>query len=135
MQPMSQPLPLDEKGLPPGYPFDPQREVTPRQLKQRLDAGEKPGADFLLVDCRREDEWQITHIEGATLLPLQELPELFDDHLAGNEDKEVIVYCRSGRRSLDFVASLRRSGFDNARSMAGGVLLWNRDIQPGRPQY
>jgi adenylyltransferase/sulfurtransferase len=131
---MTQPA-LDEKGLPVGYGFDPDKEVTPRQLKARLDAGEKPGEDFLLIDCRRPDEWEITHIDGATLVPLQELPELFDDHLAGHEDKDVVVYCRSGRRSMDFVTSLRRSGFEKARSMAGGVLLWNRDIQPGGPQY
>ncbi len=131
---MTQPA-LDEKGLPVGDGFDPDKEVTPRQLKARLDAGEKPGEDFLLIDCRRPDEWEITHIDGATLVPLQELPELFDDHLAGHEDKDVVVYCRSGRRSMDFVTSLRRSGFEKARSMAGGVLLWNRDIQPGGPQY
>jgi adenylyltransferase/sulfurtransferase len=131
---MTQPA-LDEKGLPAGYRFDPDKEVTPRQLKARLDAGEKPGDDFLLIDCRRPDEWEITHISGATLVPLQELPELFDDHLAGHEDKDVIVYCRSGRRSLDFVTSLRRSGFARARSVAGGVLLWNRDIEPGGPQF
>lgn len=126
---------LDENGLPAGYRLDPEREITPRQLKARMDAGTQPGKDLLLIDCRREDEWEITRIEGATLIPLQELPELFDDHLAGHEDDEVVVYCRSGRRSLDFVASLRRSGFTNAKSMAGGVLLWNRDINPGGPQY
>ncbi len=126
---------LDEDGLPIGYRLDAEREITPRQLKARLDAGKQPGRDFLLIDCRREDEWDITRIDGATLIPLQDLPELFDDHLAGHEQDEVVVYCRSGRRSLDFVTSLRRSGFTNARSMAGGVLLWNRDINPGGPQY
>ncbi len=133
---MSQPDPtLDKSGLPPGYAFDPDREIAPRQLKAMLDAGSRPGRDFLLIDCRREEEWEITRIDGATLIPLQELPEYFDDHLAGHEEKDIVVYCRSGRRSLDFVASLRRSGFSKARSMAGGVLLWNRDVNPGGPQY
>lgn len=128
-------IPLDDQGLPVGYPFDPAREVTPRQLKARLDAGSVPGADFTLVDCRRPDEWEITRIDGAVLIPLGELPELFDEHLAGREQHDVIVYCRSGRRSLDFVAALRRCGFTSARSLAGGVLLWNCDINPGGPQY
>lgn len=132
---MAQQPVLDERGLPPGYPFDSAREIMPRQVKAMLDAGQKPGEDFLLVDCRRPDEWEITHIDGAVLIPLQELPELFDDLLAGHEGDEVIVYCRSGRRSLDFVNSLRRSGFARARSMAGGVLLWNQDINPGGVQY
>ena len=90
---------------------------------------------FLLIDCRRREEWEITRIDGALLIPLQELPELFDEQLAGRERAELVVYCRSGRRSLDFVASLRRCGFINARSMAGGILLWNTDINPGGPQY
>jgi adenylyltransferase/sulfurtransferase len=126
---------LDERGLPIGYRFDPDREITPREVKARLDDAQRSGTELLLVDCRRPDEWEITRIDGATLIPLQELPELFDDHLAGHEGDEVIVYCRSGRRSLDFVTSLQRSGFKKARSMAGGVLLWNRDIAPGGPQY
>lgn len=132
---MSQTPPLDDRGLPQGYRFDDQREVTPRELKARLDAGQQPGKDFLLIDCRRPDEWEITRIDGAKLIPLQELPEHFDDELAGHEEKDVIVYCRSGRRSLEFVDSLRREGFGKARSMAGGVLLWNHDINPGGPQY
>ena len=123
--------PLDSRGLPEGYAFDPAREVTPREVKAKIESGEK----MLLIDCRRPDEWEITHIEGAKLIPLQELPEYFDDEFGGHEDEQVIVYCRSGRRSLDFVASLARSGFTNARSMAGGMLLWNRDVSPGGPQY
>ena len=123
--------PLDDRGLPAGQPFDPAREVTPRQVKAKLDRGEP----VLLIDCRRPDEWEITHIEGARLIPLQELPEHFDDELAGHEDEQVVVYCRSGRRSLEFAAMLARQGFTNVKSMAGGILLWNRDVNPGGPQY
>ena len=123
--------PLDDRGLPSGQPFDPAREVTPRQVKAKLDRGEP----VLLIDCRRPDEWEITHIEGARLIPLQELPEHFDDELAGHEDEQVVVYCRSGRRSLEFAATLARQGFTNVKSMAGGILLWNRDVNPGGPQY
>ena len=128
---MTQAQPLDDRGLPPGYLYDPAREITPREVKEKMDRGE----NLLLIDCRRPDEWEITRIEGARLIPLQELPEHFDDELAGQEGEEVVVYCRSGRRSLDFAQSLLRSGFRNVRSMAGGILLWNRDVNPGGPQY
>lgn len=132
--PQAQP-PLDDRGLPAGYALDTEREITPREVAAKLEAGRHSGEDVLLVDCRQPAEWDITHIDGAVPVPLQQLPELFDEHLAGHEQREVIVYCRSGRRSLEFVSSLRRAGFPNARSMAGGVLLWNRDVRPGGPQY
>jgi adenylyltransferase/sulfurtransferase len=47
----------------------------------------------------------------------------------------VIVHCRSGSRSLQFAQLLRQQGFKNVKSMAGGILLWNKDINPGGPQY
>ena len=122
--------PLDDRGLPVGYAFKPDSEITPREVKARLDAG----VDFDLIDCRRLDEWQLTHIDGATLIPLQEAPSHFAQKLDGRQHREVIVHCRSGVRSLKFVDWLRASGFTNARSMAGGILLWNRDIRPG-PMY
>ena len=122
---------LDEHGLPHGYALDAQREVTPREVKRRLD----DHADFDLIDCRLPTEVAITTIAGSELIPLQQLDRAFDDKLEGREDRDVVVYCRSGQRSLQFVDYLRRQGFKNARSMAGGILLWNKDVNPGGPQY
>ena len=122
---------LDENGLPHGYALDARREVTPREVKAKLVGG----GGFVFIDCRLPTERDITHIEGSELIPLQTLDRDFDDKLDGKEDEEVIVYCRSGQRSLQFVDYLKRQGFDNARSMAGGILLWNKDVDPGGPQY
>ena len=122
---------LDEEGLPHGYALDARRELTPRAVKAKLDAREP----FVFIDCRLPTERDITHIDGSELIPLQTLDRDFDDKLDGKEDQEVIVYCRSGQRSLQFVDYLRRQGFENARSMAGGILLWNKDVDPGGPQY
>ncbi|HRK31549.1 MAG TPA: molybdopterin-synthase adenylyltransferase MoeB [Tepidisphaeraceae bacterium] len=121
---------LTEQGLPLDYNFMPDWEVTPREVKQKLDRGEK----FVFIDCRLPHEEAITKIDGATLIPLQQLGQRVGE-LAGSESKEVIVYCRSGGRSLQFAQILRQNGFENAKSMAGGVLLWNKDINPGGPQY
>ncbi|MCS7034718.1 MAG: ThiF family adenylyltransferase, partial [Phycisphaerae bacterium] len=123
-------LALNELGLPPDYNFLPDWEVTPRQVKEKMDRGEP----FVFIDCRLPHEAAITSIEGATLIPIQQLPQRFGE-LAGKERQEVIVYCRSGGRSLQFAQILRQNGFDNVKSMAGGILLWNRDINPGGPQY
>ncbi len=121
---------LDERGLPPGYAFKPDWEITPRQVKAMLDGGEK----FVLIDCRLPNEHQITHIDGARLIPLQELPRRLAEikPLAG---EKVVVHCKSGGRSLQFTQALRSMGFKDVRSMAGGILLWNKDVAPGGPQY
>ena len=129
---MNQPsIPLDERGLPVGQPFDATREVSPREVKAMLDA-QQP---LLLIDCRGPDEWAITRIEGAELIPLPQVEQLYASRLAGREAEQTVVYCRSGARSLKFAAALRARGFRDVKSMAGGVLLWNRDVEPGGPQY
>ncbi len=121
---------LDEQGLPPGYRFNPQWEVTPRQVKSLLDAKK----EFVFIDCRLPNEHAITHIEGTKLIPLQQIGQQIGE-LRGNEDKQVIVHCRSGARSLQFAQILQQQGFKDAKSMAGGILLWNKDVNPGGPQY
>jgi hypothetical protein len=60
---------FDERGLPKGYNFDEDWEVTPREVKAKLDRGDK----FVFIDCRLPNEHSITHIEGAKLIPLQQL--------------------------------------------------------------
>ena len=121
---------LDAKGLPPGYQFKPDWEVTPRDVKSMLDKGEK----FVFIDCRLPNEHDITHIEGAQLIPLQHLGQRIGE-LRGKEAEKIVVHCKSGARSLSFTQALRQNGFKDVRSMAGGILLWNKDINPGGPQY
>jgi len=121
---------LNEQGLPPDYRFDPNWEVTPRQVKAMLDKGEP----FVFIDCRLPNEYQITHIDGTELIPLQQLAQHLP-RLAAHRREKIVVHCRSGGRSLQFAKILRQQGFADVKSMAGGILLWNRDINPGGPQY
>jgi sulfur-carrier protein adenylyltransferase/sulfurtransferase len=121
---------LDQKGLPPGYNFDPNWEVTPREVKSLLDQ-HKP---FVFIDCRLPNEYAITNIPGAKLIPLQQLAQKFGE-LKGHENEKVVVHCRTGGRSLQFAKVLKSQGFKDVKSMAGGILLWNKDINPGGPQY
>ncbi|HEV8608076.1 MAG TPA: molybdopterin-synthase adenylyltransferase MoeB [Tepidisphaeraceae bacterium] len=121
---------LDERGLPPGYHFDPNWETTPRDVKGMLDRGDK----FVFIDCRLPNEHQITHIEGAKLIPLQQIGQ----HIASlkqHQNDKIVVHCRTGGRSMQFTQLLRQNGFADVKSMAGGILLWNKDINPGGPQY
>ena len=64
-------------------------------------------------------------------------PDVFPEEreLSGHENDEVIIHCRSGARSLQVAKLLRQNGFSKAKSMAGGILLWNKDVNPGGPQY
>lgn len=122
---------LDERGLPPGYYFRADWEMTPRQVQARL------GDGLFVLDCRKEAEWERCHIDGATLIPVKELPQRTDDLAAmcGGRDRELLVYCHSGRRALWAALYLREAGFSNVRSMAGGIDLWAYDIEPGMERY
>ncbi len=126
---MSDPAP-DPQGLPPGYPFKPDWEFTPRQVKQLRDAGH----DLLLLDCRTPGEWHTARIDGATLLPMQETVERLSE-LDAHRQRKIIVYCHHGMRSLQVTSFLRRQGFADVRSMAGGIDLWSTDIDAGVPRY
>ena len=121
---------LDPRGLPPGYPFKPDWEITPREVKAMLDKRE----NFYFVDCRLPNEYQITHIEGAELVPLQQMAQ-HREKLEQHRNDKIVVHCKSGGRSMQFTQALRQAGFKDVRSMAGGILLWNKDINPGGPQY
>jgi len=121
---------LDARGLPQDYSFNEDWEITPRDVKTKLDKKEK----FVFIDCRLPNEAAITKIDGAKLIPLQQLGNRLVE-LKGTENDEVIVHCRSGARSLNFAHQLKNAGFKNVRSMAGGILLWNKDVNPGGPQY
>lgn len=121
---------LDSNGLPPGYTFKPDWEITPRQVKSLLDKNEK----FEFIDCRLPNEKTITEIPGAKLIPLQQLAQRIGE-LKGHENEKIVVHCKSGGRSMQFTQILRQQGFKDVKSMAGGILLWNKDINPGGPQY
>lgn len=103
-------------------------EIEPRKVKEKLDRGDA----FLLVDCREPHEHAICRIEGAHLVPRGSMAQ----NLALFESaEEVVVYCHHGRRSLEVTAWLRAQGVDNARSMAGGIERWSREIDPSVPRY
>ena len=99
-------------------------------MKQLLDRREP----FVFIDCRLPNEYDITHIEGAKLIPVQHLAARFSE-LKPHANEKVIVHCRSGARSMQFTKILKAQGFKDVKSMAGGILLWNKDVNPGGPQY
>lgn len=88
------------------------------ELKRRMDAGE----NLHLFDVREPHEFEEFNI-GATLIPLGSLPDSLDE-LAGLEDQEIIIHCRSGARSGRAKEYLESQGFNKVRNLIGGMLAW-----------
>ena len=78
-----------------------------------------------LIDVRTPEEYEIEHLENSELAPLQGL-EINISKIAGLEkNDEIIVYCRSGRRSAEAYSILKNLGYTNVKSMAGGINEWD----------
>ncbi|HEY3349420.1 MAG TPA: molybdopterin-synthase adenylyltransferase MoeB [Thermoanaerobaculia bacterium] len=106
--------------LPPGA------EMTPREVLAWRERGEA----FQLLDVREPTEAAIATIEGSVLVPLGSLPERLAEV---DRSLPVVVYCRSGVRSARAVALLRGAGLSRTYNLAGGILAWARDVDPGLP--
>jgi len=106
-------------------------EVTPRQAAEMLCASPK---DHLLLDCRTPEEFATCRVDGAVLIPMQEIEDRLAE-LAGRENDTIIVQCHHGRRSLRVMSLLRQRGFEKAVSMAGGIDRWSLEIDPTVPRY
>ena len=109
------------------FPF----EITPQEVKQRLDGGEK----LKLIDVREPGEFQQARIEGAELIPMRSVPSGLTDLEAQAEEALLVVYCHHGVRSLNVVNWLREQGLSACQSMAGGIDRWSREIDPSVPRY
>jgi rhodanese-related sulfurtransferase len=103
-------------------------EITPREVKALLSRAE----NLLFVDVREKWEYDTTHIEGSTLIPLGEIPA----NLARLERAEqVVCFCHHGMRSLDAAAWLRSKGVEGARSMTGGIDRWSNEVDSTVARY
>ena len=103
-------------------------EISPADLKRRLDAGEA----LDIIDVREPSEWAICRIEGARHLPLgslaERLPEL-------DPARTYVLQCRSGSRSARAAVMLRQAGFPRVLNLRGGVLAWAREVDPTLVTY
>lgn len=122
--------PLDARGLPEGYPLQEGWEITPRETQRLRDRGEP----MLLLDVREASEVAAAAIDGAVHVPMGEIKARLTD-LDEHAEDPVVVFCHLGGRSMQVTAFLKQQGFDDVRSMAGGIDLWSRDVDPGIPRY
>ncbi len=97
--------------------------VTPSELKERLEAGER----LNLIDVREGWEYDEKNI-GARCVPLAELPTSLDE-LTHLTRKEVIVLCQSGNRSIQARKYLTSQGFEQVRTLEGGLDAYLSQLQ------
>jgi molybdopterin/thiamine biosynthesis adenylyltransferase/rhodanese-related sulfurtransferase len=104
--------------------------ILATELKEKMDRGD----DFYLVDVREPAEWEIMQIPGAVLIPKGEI--LNGNALAGlPQDKEIVLYCKSGIRSAESLAALKAAGLANSVHVQGGVIAWQAQVDPSLPTY
>ena len=104
--------------------------VTPRELRDMLDSGKK----VALIDVREPVEWEINHIDGAELIPKSTL--VAGDGLARlPQDRVPVLYCKTGVRSAEALAAVKKAGFSDALHLQGGIVAWARQLEPDMVMY
>jgi sulfur-carrier protein adenylyltransferase/sulfurtransferase len=104
-------------------------EISAEELKVELD---RKGGELVLIDVREPHEWEIAHIAGARLIPLNQLPERLGE-LDGHS--EIVTHCHHGARSMKALEILKGAGFSKVRSLAGGIDTWAERVEPGLARY
>jgi molybdopterin/thiamine biosynthesis adenylyltransferase/rhodanese-related sulfurtransferase len=103
------------------------KEITATDLKARQDRGDK----LFILDVREPHEYQICNLNGK-LIPLGELPRRVNEL---DSSVEMVVHCRSGKRSADAIHFLQTAGFKKLWNLKGGVLAWADEVDPRMPKY
>ncbi len=104
------------------------KEVTVHELKSL----QEEGANFQLIDVRETYEYDIVNLAGE-LIPLKTVTDAAE-RIA--KDKQVIIHCRSGKRSADAIRQLEALfGYDNLYNLKGGVLAYAKEIDTSLPTY
>lgn len=108
-------------------------EITPAELKARLDAKE----DLVLIDVREHSEYEHGHIDGAHLVPRGIIEAAADTAypkhyppLSGARDQQVVLYCATSGRSAMAAAVLQMMGFKKVLNLAGGYGRWEAEGMP-----
>jgi adenylyltransferase/sulfurtransferase len=111
--------------------------ITVAQLASRLERRAAGDDDFVLIDVREPFERQIATIPGAVPLPLGQLRSgAAGEVLARVADgRPIVLHCKSGGRSAQALELARKAGFRDAVHVAGGVLAWIDEIDPGQTRY
>lgn len=103
--------------------------ISPEELHQKLQAAP---AELLLLDVREPFEFEICRIRDSLNIPLGEITRRRGEL---NEDRETVVICHHGMRSMQAAMWLEQNGFSSVFNLAGGIEAWAKEIEPGMPRY
>jgi adenylyltransferase/sulfurtransferase len=106
----------------PGY-----ENITPRELKRRIDAGNEP----VLLDVREVWEYEMARIEGSKLIPMGEMADRVSEL---DPAAETVVICHHGLRSAYMTQALERAGFENVINLEGGLDAYS-SVDSSVPRY
>ena len=99
------------------------KEISPSELKQLIDSK----ADFQLVDVREDYEYEEMNLNGLHI----PMGEVLDRASEIDKNKQVVVHCRSGKRSASVINALEaQHGFTNLYNLRGGILGWIDEVGP-----
>ena len=99
------------------------QQITQDEAKKIMDSGD----EHIILDVREQDEFDAGHIPGAILLPYTEI-ESKAEKMLPDKDKQILVYCRSGRRSKIAAESLAKLGYTNIKEF-GGIIDWPYEVE------
>ena len=103
-------------------------DVSPRELADRISRGD----DIQLIDVREKWEWDIARIPGATLVPLG---SIVDAASSLDRNREIVLYCKVGMRSLHAAEELADLGFTRLANLSGGISRWSEEVDPTVLRY
>src|SRR5918911_3020827 len=99
-------------------------EITPTELKQRLDKGD----DSQIIDVREDNEVAIGRIPNSVHIPLAQVLTRMNEI---DPNRETVVHCRRGGRSARAIDALQRSGFTGKlMNLKGGITAWSNEVDP-----
>ncbi|GAO45711.1 rhodanese-like domain-containing protein [Flavihumibacter petaseus] len=99
--------------------------ITVEELKARMDAGEQ----LHVIDVREPEEFAAYNI-GALLIPLGKIQSMQIEEIEDLKNEELIIHCRSGKRSMTACLFLEMLGFTNTKNLEGGMLAWEEKFGP-----
>ncbi|MGB6051407.1 MAG: adenylyltransferase/sulfurtransferase MoeZ [Rhodococcus sp. (in: high G+C Gram-positive bacteria)] len=104
--------------------------ITPAELADLM----KGSGELALIDVREPVEWDIVHIEGARLVPKGRI--LSGEALSSlPQSGRIVLYCKTGIRSAEALAAVKRAGFADAVHLRGGIAAWASQVDPSLPVY
>jgi adenylyltransferase/sulfurtransferase len=108
--------------------------ISVTQLEHMLKERDNGERDFVLVDVREPNEYEINHIPGSVLIPKGDfLNGAALEKLPG--DKQIVMHCKTGVRSAETLAIVKGAGYADAVHVGGGVVAWVNQIDPSQPSY